>query len=694
MKLSYRLYLFLTVWLLINQQVSAQEKHTVQVKVFNEQLKPFPNIELSLNGQEFVATGKNGSAYIELHNDDLPPESVKLKDNDLEAASWNYSKGILEIIVRKKNYKVLEFLVHDLKAQPVPDTEVTFKGKTTVTTRTSSEGKFKIPVALDESVITAEKFSIANYVIRNVVRSGNKNVLVVQHAPTIVREAPVASKPAEVNQEYFRDFDLSNLDSIKSLTVFYAIFKNYHVSDLDEVVKKKLDAKLKNLVEQLDDPTNEGPNSFIGKISDSSFVSDDITHLLAQAALENRQLDQNKGDFDEKIQVIREKLETGIGNLNAETRAKLLTDLKRLEILLQENESKFYENQSHYRLILRSINENFFNYESLENRLSFVEAQRLQDQEIFRKKILTILAIVMVFAVIVVLLIAVRNKLKAQKKELVMANAEIKRINENLEDLVFQRTKLLQEANRELDLFLYKASHDLRAPLCSIIGLGNLAATNVGKDESRELFERVVQTAHSMDRLLNKLRIISEINEPGKYTNVEILPMVEGIKHHFTSFLKQNRIDVTINCPEDLQLYSNKTLTEAILFYLLENAIFFSARKKSGTPGIEFTARNAHNEIEFTIYDNGIGIDKSIRHKVFDMFFIGHEGSAGNGLGLYIVGKSVNALKGKITFDSEINCYTRFVVRIPVPARIEVQETMLLEIPGDFTKLPFPSGLS
>lgn len=688
MKLKYPMYLLLPVWLVIHQQVTAQEKHTVQVKAFNEQLKPFPNIEISLNGREFVAIGKNGSAYIELHNDDLPPESVKIKNRELEAASWNYSKGVLEIIVRKKNYKLLEFVVQDLKEQPVRDTDITFKGKTTVSTRTSGEGKFQMPVALDEGAMTPEKFSIANYTIAKVIASGNEQVLVVQPVPGTVREAPVASNPAEINQEYFRDFDLSNLDSIKSVTVFYAIFKNYHVSDLDDAVKRKLDAKLKDLVEQLDDPiNNEGHNSFFGRISDSSFVSDDISNLLAQAALENRQLDQNKGEFDGKIQVIREKLEAGIGNLNEETRVKLLTDLKKLEILLQENESKFYENQSHYRLILRSINENFFNYENLENRLSLVEAQRLQDQEMFRKRILTILAIVAIFVVIVVLLIAVRNKLKAQKKELVIANAEIKRINENLEHLVFQRTKLLQEANRELDLFLYKASHDLRAPLCSIIGLGNLATTNMGAEESRDLFEKVVHTAHSMDRLLNKLRIISEINQPGKYTNVEILPMVEAIKDHFASFLKQNKIDFTINCPDNLQLYSNKTLTEAILFYLLENAVLFSARKKSGAPRIEFIARNVNDQVEFTVHDNGIGIDKSIRHKVFDMFFIGQEGSAGNGLGLYIVGKSVHALKGNITLDSEVDSYTRFVVRIPLPAKIEVQRSMLVEMPGGKTEV-------
>jgi signal transduction histidine kinase len=686
----------LVICLSIIQAATGQEKQTVQVKVFDQQLKPFPNIELSLNGKAFFAAGTKGSAFIELHTDDLPPESVTIRNNQLEAASWNYSKGILEIIVRKKSYELVEFVVRDNRNQPVPDTEISFSGKSAVTIKTNRDGKFQIPIALDESNPPAEKFSIAGYTVSSVIRTAKENTVSVNPIVTAPQPAHVADaeKPEQINENYFRDFDLSKLDSIKSLTVFYAVFKNYHVSNLNDDVKRRLDAKLKTLVEQLSDSLNRNAaSSFIGKISDSSFVSDDITNLLAQAQLENEALDENRGEFDEKIQMIRDKLEAGIGNLNAETRTKLLSDLRRLEQILEKNENDFYENQSHYRLILSSINENFLNYENLENRLSMVEAQRLEEQKLFRKRILQILAVVAVFAVFLVLLVAIRNKLKAQKKELEIANTEIKRMNENLEDLVFQRTKLLQEANRELDLFLYKASHDLRAPICSIIGLSNLATASPDPGESRDLFEKVVETAHSMDRLLNKLRIISEINQPGNYSTVDLFPMVEAIKDHFASFARQNRIDFNIDCPPDLQLYSNEKLTEAILFNLIENALFYSAAKRSGTPRVEFTARIVDTFLEFSIHDNGIGIDKGISAKIFDMFFIGHEGSRGNGLGLYIVEKAVHTLKGSIAMESEVNSHTRFIVRIPMrfdraPAtRLSVHASS--EIAGADVVMPF-----
>jgi signal transduction histidine kinase len=167
-----------------------------------------------------------------------------------------------------------------------------------------------------------------------------------------------------------------------------------------------------------------------------------------------------------------------------------------------------------------------------------------------------------------------------------------------------------------------------------------------------------------MDRLLQKLRIISEINQPGEYSRIEILPIVQEMEQSFSTSLR--RVNLVINCADDVIFYSNKTLTEAKLFYLLENAIFFSTAKDQPRAVVEFCAHMDNNVVEFRLRDNGIGIDEKILPNIFDMFYVGHEGSRGNGLGLYIVDKAVQALKGTITTESEVNTYTQFVVKIPV----------------------------
>ena len=366
-----------------------------------------------------------------------------------------------------------------------------------------------------------------------------------------------------------------------------------------------------------------------------------------------------------KIKLIKEKLARGIKNLDEKTRTQLLSDLALLEQILMQNESRFYKNQSDYREIINAIKEKFFNMEDLENRLSESEARRLEEQRIFRQRLIAITAVVLVFAVLIVLLITFSNRLRKQKKELVRANAEVNRINEHLESIVSERTKLLAEAHKELDTFLYRASHDLRSPVCSIIGLCNIAS-HLASGESKELIDRVVQTTIGMDKLLKKLSIISEINQPSNFSSITLLEAVQNTWHNYKKPLKDQRVNFVINCPADLMINSYPNLMEAILANLIENALYYSMLKESENARIEFTAGIKNDNLELSLHDNGIGVDNTIHNRLFDMFFKGHENSKGNGLGLYIVRKSVQALGGKISVESEPGSFARFIVLLPL----------------------------
>ncbi len=659
----YSLTCALIFFFLIVSPLHAQDKQLVQIKTFDQSLKPFANIDISVNGKEYIPMGAKGVAFLELHQSELPLKSVMVKDENLEAASWNYSKGIVEIIIRKKSYQHLEIYARDGAGKPLANLEVTFKGKKPVSTRTDRTGKFEVILALDEKITSASQFSIPDYRISDLILSDREKVIiasVIKPQPVVQQQAP---KP-EIKSEYFKDFELSKIDSIQSLTAFWAIFKNYSVSELNDEIKQKLDLKLNQLVQRMEDSVKmQKDTPFIGRISDSSFVSDDIRNLLAQARLENQTLEGKRQDFDEKIRIINEKLSQE--NLDPETRKLLLSDLSMLERMLEENEDKFYKNQNDYRAILNSLKEKFFHIETLENKLSASEAQRLEEQRVFRQRLITIISIAAVFAILILLLIYFSTKLRKQKHELVIANGEVKRINENLEGLVFERTRLLQEANRELDTFLYRASHDLRSPVCSIIGLCNIA-TQVPGAEQQEIFEKAVYTAHTMDKLLKKLRIISEINQPGSYAPLSLFDMVNDIKNNFQPIISRYNIEFNIFCPGDLTFFSNRNLIEAILFNLIENALFYTSIKKNSEPRVEFRAALKGEHLEFMVYDNGIGVDPAINKRLFDMFFKGHEKSKGNGLGLYIVQKSVQAIKGNITFESEWHSFTKFEVKIPL----------------------------
>jgi signal transduction histidine kinase len=95
--------------------------------------------------------------------------------------------------------------------------------------------------------------------------------------------------------------------------------------------------------------------------------------------------------------------------------------------------------------------------------------------------------------------------------------------------------------------------------------------------------------------------------------------------------------------------------------------------KNTGEPEVNFNAWINNNHLEIRIYDNGIGVDQQIRKSMFDMFFKGNEQSKGNGLGLYIVHKSLQALGGTIEIETEPEVYTRFVIRIPLQEKTDTR---------------------
>jgi len=647
--------------LVISFSSLAQKKQMVQVKVFDQQLTPSRNAEVSINNKEYFSVGNKGTAFIELLEDDFPLKSVKIKDEKFEAASWNFSKGILEVIIRVKNYQLARVVVRDGNNAPLTNLTVTFAGRKTTTATTGASGSFDIPLALDEKINAPEQFTVAGF---NPVKLQSVNGQMILTLNAVKPVAPVVQAPV-TTRTYFKDFDLSKLDSIQSLTVFYAIFKNFPIKEMSEEAKRKIDAKFNQLVAQLQDSVYRGNSRFMGKISDSSFVSDDMGNLLSQAQQEGRTLDTQRAEFEEKIRIIQEKLASGISTMDEGTRANLLSDLTRLEMLLSSNESQFFKNQNDYRDIINSIKEKYFDITELEGKLSKSEEQRLVDQRMFRQKLFITLGILLVFGVLIILLIYFGDRLKKQKKELVLVNEEIKTINENLESIVTERTKLLEATNKELDTFLYRASHDLRSPVCSIIGLCNIALQTSG-EESKDLMQRVVLTTGTMDRLLKKLAIISEINQPTDFSSINLLDLADSVGNSFSHVVREQHIKLNINCAADLVFHSYPNLVATILTNLIENALFFSVMKDPDNAHVDVNAEIKGNAVEISVYDNGIGIDPSITHRLFDMFFKGTEKSKGSGLGLYIVQKSVQALDGKIKIESEVGGFSKFTVQFPM----------------------------
>jgi signal transduction histidine kinase len=258
------------------------------------------------------------------------------------------------------------------------------------------------------------------------------------------------------------------------------------------------------------------------------------------------------------------------------------------------------------------------------------------------------------------------EEIQAQAEELTESNQTILRINENLEDRIEQRTTELKQAYKELDIFFYRSSHDFRRPLTTFMGLSEVAKVTVKDRTALELFEKVNETARSLDKMLYKLQSISDVGAQGLiYKEVFMKDVFEFSLNNFKDEIAAKQIQATITVKSNLSFFSYAALIQIIVANLIENAIAFSVNSSAE---IRVSAFEANEEIVIEVQDNGQGIEPEYIERVFEMYFRGNEKSKGNGLGLYIVKKTVQKLNGRVELTS---VYTKgTTVKLFLPNRL------------------------
>jgi len=256
-----------------------------------------------------------------------------------------------------------------------------------------------------------------------------------------------------------------------------------------------------------------------------------------------------------------------------------------------------------------------------------------------------------------------KEEIQAQAEELTESNQAISSINETLEERIEVRTAELRQAYKELDTFFYRSSHDFRRPLTTFMGLAEVAKITVKDTVALELFSKVNETAHNLDKMLMKLQSISDlgVNEL-LYKEIVIHEVLQREIATFNNQLLQLNIQVKIEVDETLSFYSYPALVKIILENLIENAIAF---RGFHNPLITFKAYKKIKHHVLEVIDNGQGIQPELTSKIFEMYFRGSEHSKGNGLGLYIVKKAVDKLKETIKLESEVGKGTKITILFP-----------------------------
>jgi signal transduction histidine kinase len=256
------------------------------------------------------------------------------------------------------------------------------------------------------------------------------------------------------------------------------------------------------------------------------------------------------------------------------------------------------------------------------------------------------------------------EEIEAQSEELRESNDTIVAMNHDLDTIVTKRTAQLKEAYKELDTFFYRSSHDFRRPLTTFMGLAEVAKVTIKDQAALDLFEKVKETAKSLDKMLVKLQSISDVGaQELVYKEVLLKEIFSAICHGFEEELERKGFRTECDIQHRDPFISYPAMIRVILENMIENAIQFSAMEH---PLLKLVAYQDGDNMVMIIEDNGQGIAQEYRARVFDMYFRASERSKGNGLGLYIVKKAVEKLNGTIRVETNVGTGSVFTITLPL----------------------------
>ncbi len=220
----------------------------------------------------------------------------------------------------------------------------------------------------------------------------------------------------------------------------------------------------------------------------------------------------------------------------------------------------------------------------------------------------------------------------------------------------------LEKTNDELNRFIYSISHELRAPLVSVIGIINLVKMEGLYDSSGEYWGLIETCSNKLDYYIQKtLQYYKNTKDVPDHSEINFGLIIQELIDLHTYSDKDTKFNVVIN--QNVKFISDAFRIEVILSNLISNAIKYQkTNEPNKTVNIEVDV-NEH-KASININDNGMGILKEHLEKIFMQFFKGkmHHGS---GLGLFIVKEALDKINGTINVSSNIEDGTTFKITIP-----------------------------
>jgi signal transduction histidine kinase len=222
----------------------------------------------------------------------------------------------------------------------------------------------------------------------------------------------------------------------------------------------------------------------------------------------------------------------------------------------------------------------------------------------------------------------------------------------------------LGRSNKELDMFLYNTSHDLRAPIASILGLTYLGKLEFEEERARMFMDMIEARIKKLDMVIGDILSLSRSKKTEP--RMEELRLKDLVDETITDIkfnkgasaieldYNPNVADVFVSDYNQIKIVLNNLLANAVKYHNLDQP----------RPYIRIGFIRSDDQVEITVEDNGRGIPEESLPRIFEMFYRASVDTEGTGLGLYIVREALNKVKGTVDVTSELGKGSIFRIQL------------------------------
>ena len=229
-------------------------------------------------------------------------------------------------------------------------------------------------------------------------------------------------------------------------------------------------------------------------------------------------------------------------------------------------------------------------------------------------------------------------------------------------------TAELLQRNKDLEQFTYVVSHNLRAPVANIMGLSSLIEDFVEHAEgAEELVKRLSASVKKLDNVITDLNHVLQVREQvqERKEKIDISQLMDDLQLSIKHLMTKHQVSLQTDFSSTPVLFTIRAFLYSVFYNLVTNSIRY--RRSGVPPVISVTGEALPDAIRITFEDNGKGIDlEKDGHNIFGLYKRIDTTVEGKGMGLFLVKTQVEALKGAIEVESELDKGTRFTLTFPI----------------------------